>query len=134
MYAAMIQMIFLEFVIHLTLNLMIYQKLILRNLLQLVFLRIKKTLKLSQLLILSMKILKLELKLPMVLKIMNLLYQEVVYFLKLHIFWLETVMNFMGPSQKNTFPEFLCFNQRHLVSVTLSLRCHVYFNFLVDRK
>ena len=29
--------------------------------------------------------------------------QEVVFFVKLHIYWLENVMNFMGTSQKNTF-------------------------------
>ena len=44
------------------------------------------------------EILKLDLKLHMVAKIMSLIYQEVVYFAKLHIYWLENVMNFMGPS------------------------------------
>ena len=29
---------------------------------------------------------------------MNLLYQEVVYFVKLYLYWLENVMDFMGPS------------------------------------
>ena len=48
------------------------------------------------------EILKLDLKLHMVTKIMNLLYQEVVYFVKLNLYWLENVMNFIGPSQKNT--------------------------------
>ena len=54
------------------------QKLILGNLLRLVLLKIKKTLKFSQLLMLPIKMLKLELKLHMVAKIMNLLYHEVV--------------------------------------------------------
>ena len=38
----------------------------------------------------------------MVATIPNLLYQEVVYFLKLHIYWLENIITFTGPSQKNT--------------------------------
>ena len=38
----------------------------------------------------------------MVAKIMNILYQELVYFVKIHLYWLENIMNFMGPSQKNT--------------------------------
>ena len=63
MYAAIIEMIFLEFVIHLTLNLMIYQKLILRIILRLVLFVINKTLEFAQLLMVPMKILKLELKL-----------------------------------------------------------------------
>ena len=82
-------------------NLMKYQKLILRNLLPLVLLKINKTLKFSQLLMLPMKILRLELKLHIVAKIMNLLYQEVVYFVKLHLYRLENVTNFTGPSQKS---------------------------------
>ena len=102
MYAEIIQMVFLGCVIHLTLNPMIYQKQIIRIILQLVLLKIKKTFKFAQLLMMPMKILKLELKLHMVDEILNLLYQEVVYFLKLHIYWLENVMNFMGPSQKRT--------------------------------
>ena len=55
---------------------------------------------------------KLDLKLHMVEEIMNLPYQLVVYFVKVHIYWLENVMNFMGPSQK--------INQRHFISNTLS--------------
>ena len=102
MYAAMIQTIFLECVIHLTLNLMIYQKLIIRIHLRWMVLKINKTLNFSQLLMLLMKSLKLDLKLYMVAKILNLLYQEVVYFVKLHLYWLENVTNFMVPSQKNT--------------------------------
>ena len=85
-----------------------------------VVLKINKTLKISQLIILSMKILKLDLKLHTVAKIMNLLYQEAVYFVKLHLYWLENFMIFTGPSQKNTFSEFLCFNQSHFISITLS--------------
>ena len=96
-------MIFLEYMIHLTLNLRIYQKLILIILLRLVLLKIKKTFKFSQLLMMPMKILKLDMKLHMVAEIMNLQNQEVVYFVKLHLYWLENVMNFMGPSQKNIF-------------------------------
>ena len=46
-------------------------------------------------------LLKLELKLHTVVKIINLLCQEVVYFVKLHIYWLENLMNFTGPRQKN---------------------------------
>ena len=69
---------------------------------RLLLLKMNKTLKISQLLMLPMKILKLELRLHMVAKITNLLYQEVVYFVKLHLYWLENVMNVMGPSQKNT--------------------------------
>ena len=88
MYAEMIQMVFLEFVTHLKLNLMIYQKLILRIILRLVLLKINKILKFSQLLMLPMKNLKLDLKLHTVVEIMNLLYQEVVYFVKLHLYWL----------------------------------------------
>ena len=87
--------------IHLTLNLMIYQKIILRILLRLVLLKINKTLIFDQLLLLPMKNLKLELKLHMVALKINLLYQEVVYFMKLHLYWLSKVMNFMGPIQKN---------------------------------
>ena len=102
MYAEMIQIVFLECVIHLTLNLMIYQKLILRIILRLVFLKIKRIFKFDQLLILPMKFLKLELKLHMVVEIMNLLYKEVVYFVKLYLCWLENFINFTGPSQKNT--------------------------------
>ena len=102
MYAAIIQMIFLKCVIPLTLNLMIYQKIIRRILLRLLLLKINKTLKISQLLMLPMKILKLETKQHTVTKITNLLYQEVVYFVKLHLFWLESVMNLMSSSQKNT--------------------------------
>ena len=74
MYAEMIYMIFLECVIHLMLNLMIYHKGILRILLQLVLSKIKKTLKFPQLIIMPMKIMKLELKLHMMAEIMNLLY------------------------------------------------------------
>ena len=58
MYAAIIQMIFLERVIRMTLNPMIYHKLILRIILRLVFLKIKKTLQFPQLLMLPMKLLK----------------------------------------------------------------------------
>ena len=49
-----------------------------------------------------MKIMKSDMKLHRVAKITNLIYQEVVYFLKLHLYWLENVMNFMGPGQKIT--------------------------------
>ena len=62
----------------------------------------KKTLRFAQLIMLPMEIFKLELKLNMVSEIMNLQYEEVVYFVILHIYWLEKVMNFTGPSQKNT--------------------------------
>ena len=98
MYEEMILMIFLEGVIHLTLDMMIYQELTLRILLRWVLLKMNKTLKFSLLLMLTMEILKLELKLHMMAKIMNLLYQEVVYFVKLHLYWLGNVMNFMGTS------------------------------------
>ena len=64
--------------------------------------------------------LKLELKLHIVAKIMNLLYQEVVYFQKLHLYWLENVMNIMVQVRKILCPEFLCFNQRHFISINLS--------------
>ena len=77
MYTAMIYMIFLECVTHLTLNLIIYKKLILRVLLQFMLLKIKKTLKFAQLLMLPMEFLKLELKRHMVAEMMNLLYKEV---------------------------------------------------------
>ena len=50
---------------------------------------------------LPIKIMKLDLKLHMVAEIMNLLYQEVVYFVKLHLYWLEKFINFTGPSKKN---------------------------------
>ena len=73
-----------------------------QNYLTLVLLKIKKTLKFAQLLMLLMIILKLELKLQMVVKIVKLLYQEVVYFVNLHFYWLENVMNFVGSSQKST--------------------------------
>ena len=73
-------MILLEYVIHLTLNLMIYQKLILIIILRLVLLNIKKTLKFYQLPMLLMKILNLYLKLHTVSKTMNLIYQGVVIF------------------------------------------------------
>ena len=59
----MIKMTVLEYVIHLTLNLPIYHKPILRILLQLVLLKINKTLKISKLLMPPMKISKFELKL-----------------------------------------------------------------------
>ena len=78
------------------------RRLILIILLRLVMFNIKKTLKFSQLLMLPMKILKLELKLYMVAVIINLLYQDVVYFVKLHLYWLENIMNSTGLSQKNT--------------------------------
>ena len=71
MCAAIIYMIFLECGIQMTLNLMIYQKLILRIILQLVLLKIKKILKFAQLLMLPMKVFKLELKVQMVVEIMN---------------------------------------------------------------
>ena len=63
-------------------------------------LKIDKSLKFAQLQMLPMKILKLGLKLHTVAKIMNLLYPEVVYFVKLHLYWLESVMDFTGPNQK----------------------------------
>ena len=31
-------------------------------------------------------------------------------------------------------PEFMCFNQRHFISITLSWRCHVSYNFLANRE
>ena len=112
-------MILLEYVIHLTLNLMIYQKLILKIILHLVLLKIKKTLQFSQLLMQPMKILKSELKIHTVAEIMNLLYQEVVYFVKLHLYWLENVMDFMGTSQKSTLSRFSVIKKRHFISITL---------------
>ena len=51
---------------------------------------------------------------------MSLIYQEVVYFLKLHIYWLENVMNFMGPIQKNT-----------LSSVSLLQPKALHFNYFI---
>ena len=33
----------------------------------------------------------------------SLLYQEVVYFVKIRVYWFRSVMIFTGPSQKNTF-------------------------------
>ena len=51
-------------------------------------------------------------------KIMSLLYQEVVYLVQLHIYWLENVMDFTGPSQKIHCPAFLCFNQSRFISIT----------------
>ena len=71
MCAAIIYMILLECGIQMTLNLMIYQKLILRIILQLVLLKINKILKFAQLLMLPMKVFKLELKVQMVVEIMN---------------------------------------------------------------
>ena len=62
MYEAIIQMVCLECVIHLTLNLMIYHKIILVIILLLVLLKAKKTLKFCQVLMLPMKVLKLETK------------------------------------------------------------------------
>ena len=125
----MIQMFFLKCVIHLKLNLIKYKNIIIRTILKLVLLTIKKTLKFSQLLMLPMKTLKLKLKLHMVAKIMNLIYQEVVYFVKLHIYWLENVMNFMVPSQKNTLssisvlqPKSLCFHYI-ILKVPCLLQC-----------
>ena len=41
-------------------------------------------------------------------------------FSDLHLYWLENVMNFAGPSQRILCPEFLCFNQMHFISITLS--------------
>ena len=49
--------------------------------------------------------------------------------MKLHLYWLENVVNFMGPSQKILCPEFLCFNQRKFISVTLSWRWKFPLNF-----
>ena len=48
----------------------------------------KENIEFSQLLMLPMKILKLELKLHTVAEIMSLVYQAVVYFVKLHLYWL----------------------------------------------
>ena len=56
--------------------------------LRFVLLKIKKTLKFAKLQMLVMQVVKLDLKLHMMDKIMNLLYQEVVYFLKLHLYCL----------------------------------------------
>ena len=110
-------MIFLECVMHLTFNLMIYQNLIIRIILLLVLLKINKTLEFSQLLMPPMEISKLEVKLHTLAKTMSLLYQEVVYFVKLRIYWLEDVIIFTGPRQKNTLsiisvlqPKALCLN------------------------
>ena len=66
--AAMIKIVLLECVIHLTFNLIIYQKLILRIIFRLVLFKIKKTLKFSQLQMPPMKISRLELKLHTVVK------------------------------------------------------------------
>ena len=49
-----------------------------------------------------MKMLELELKLHMVDETTSLLYQEMIYFMKLHIYWFINAMIFTGPSQKNT--------------------------------
>ena len=125
---------FLKYVIHLTLNLMIYQKIIFRILLWLVLLRIKKSFKSAQLHMRPMKILKLELKLHMVAKITNSLNQEVVYFVKLHIYCLEKSWISRVQVRKILCSKFLWFNQRHFVSITLSWRCHVSFNFLFNHK
>ena len=72
---------------------------------------------------------KLELKLHMVAKIMTLLYQEVVYFVKLHTYWFKNIMHFTGLSQKNTLsivsvrqPKVLHFNQ-----FILKLTCFLQF-------
>ena len=52
-----------------------------------------------------------------------------VYFVKLHLYWLYNVTNFTVPSQKILCSEFLCLNQRHFISITLSWMCHVFFIF-----
>ena len=129
MYAAMIQMIFLGYGIYLTLNLMIYQKLILRIILPLVLLKIKKILKFPQLLMLPMKFLKLELKLHMVAELLNFRYPEVVFFVKINLYWLENVMNFMVPSQKNSFSSvsLLQLKALHLHYFILKVPCFLHF-------
>ena len=96
------------------LNLMIYHELILRIILRLVLLKINKALKFAQLLMLPMKILKLDLKLHTVDKIINLIYQEVVYFVKLHLYWLEKFMNYMGTSHKNNLSGISVLRQKSL--------------------
>ena len=69
-----------------------------------------------QLLTPTMKFLNLELKLHMMDEIMNLLYQKVIYFVELHIYWLGNVMNFMDPSQKNTLSRVSVLQKKALYS------------------
>ena len=114
------------------LNLMIYKKLILRIILRLVLLKINITLKFAQLIMMPMKILKLELKLYMVDKIMNLLYKELVYFVKLHPYWLENVMNFMGPSQKNNLSIFSVPQLKALYFHYFILKVPFFLHFFVN--
>ena len=103
------------------------------NYLQLVLLKIEKTMKFAELLMLPMNILKMELDLHMETERMNLPYQEAVYSLKVHISLLENVMNITSPIQKKNCPVFPWFNQSRFISNTLSWSCHVFFNFLVFR-
>ena len=49
--------------------------------------------------------------------------------MKLHLYWFENVIHFRDPSHKKNCPTFLCFNQRHFISITLSRWCHVSLNF-----
>ena len=97
--------------------------------LRLLLLKINKTLEYTQLLMLPMKSLKLELKLNMVYERMNLLYQEVVYFVKLNLYWLENVMNFMGPSQKIFFSNFSMLQPKalHFHYFILKVPCFLQF-------
>ena len=88
MYTAMIYMIFLECVTHLTLKTMIYQNLIIIIILRLVLLKMNNALKFTQVLMSPMNISRLELKMHTVVKLMGLLYQEVVYFVRLRLNWL----------------------------------------------
>ena len=102
-----------------------------RIFLRLVLLKIKKKLKFAQILMLPMKNLKLDLKLHMADRIMNLLYQGVVYFLKPHLYWLENVMNFTGISQKNSSSSVYVLQPKALRFHYFILKLPCYLQFLV---
>ena len=68
----------------------------------------------------------------MVYQIMNLPYQEDVYSVKIHLYWLENVINFMDVSQKNTSSSFSVLQPKalHFRYLILKVPCFLQFFWL----
>ena len=67
-------------------------------------------------------------------KITNLIYTEVVYFVKLHLYWLEKIMDFTGPSQKNNVSRAFVIKQKALNFRYFIPKVPCFLKVLIDRK